>query len=239
MMNNYQSVFECSIRNIISEKINLAVALGYAIVCLHYSHSRLILHKRARSLAYRYPPLAAYRAGPAADLNLVKEGSDLKKERTGRKSSFPLGLLTSGNLSPVDSVVSRGHTGIYVGWCDRPIWLSGCYTFLRFVAVGYLTEFKGFLWLGISTSRKNSNRSRIFTRMELFIDTPDFSSLHARHMSHRSKPGMHQLVASANSALSITVWFFFDRNPWKRGMMKFRWYKHQNSKSNRQNQIKK
>jgi len=58
-----------------------------------------------------------------ADLNLVKEGSDLKKERAGRKSSFPLGLLTSGNLSPVDSK-EHASIGAIVQY-DRPIVLYG------------------------------------------------------------------------------------------------------------------
>lgn len=46
------------------------------------------------------------------DLNLVKEGSDLKKERAGRKSSFSSGLLTSSNLSPVDSARSAIREGM-------------------------------------------------------------------------------------------------------------------------------
>jgi len=52
-----------------------------------------------------------------ADLNLMKEGSDLKKERAGRKSSFSSGLLTSGDLSPA---VVEGRE-IYVGRCDDPL----------------------------------------------------------------------------------------------------------------------
>jgi hypothetical protein len=83
-----------------------------------------------------------------ADLNLVKEGNkDLKKGRVGRKSSFPLGLLTSGNLSPVDSKEHAGFTSI--GAIVRLF-------FLRFVAAENLTEFKR---SAISTSVKNSNRS--------------------------------------------------------------------------------
>jgi len=49
-----------------------------------------------------------------ADLNLTKEGSDLKKERAGRKSSFSSGLLTSGDLSPA---VAEGRE-IYIDRCD-------------------------------------------------------------------------------------------------------------------------
>jgi len=52
-----------------------------------------------------------------ADLNLTKEGSDLKKERAGRKSSFSSRLLTSGDLSPA---VAEGRE-IYIGRCDDPL----------------------------------------------------------------------------------------------------------------------
>lgn len=73
-----------------------------------------------------------------ADLNLVKEGSDLKKERAGRKSSFSSGLLTSGNLSPVDSARSAIRRGRVIArdLCQPP--RSSCYIFTggRFNKVG-------------------------------------------------------------------------------------------------------
>lgn len=58
-----------------------------SVYITYYSHSHLILRKRACSFALLLFPAGSVPRWTWRNLNLVKEGSDLKKERAGRKSS--------------------------------------------------------------------------------------------------------------------------------------------------------
>lgn len=209
-----------------------SLASGYPIVCLYYSHSRLILHKRARVLS-RAPLSSSVGSVPRwtlADLNPVKEGSDLKKERAGRKPSFSLGLLTSGNLSPVDWVVSRGHVASAADLRRSLRSSSMIVRLLHFFFYGLSAAGR---WavrdLGISTYVKNLNRSggEFSPAIGTFYWRCDFSFRHARRMSRPLKTG------DAPPTCCFCEFSFFHHRViflWQahrhreRGITKFRWY---------------
>lgn len=182
----------------ISEKIDLALVSRTPIVCLYCSHSHLILRKRAcpwRTVIPRWQRAAL----DLTDLNLMKERSDLKKECAGRKSSFSTGLLTSDNLSSVDSTCSaiRSRRVIARDLCWS-LWSSGCYIFTSLrndAAAVDLTRSTEDRNLGNSRSVKNLIRSRSGRELPLaqsFLSTMRFfvfSFFHARHASHLQNRG--------------------------------------------------
>lgn len=87
------------------------------------------VNARVPSRTCRYSPLAACRAGSGGILISWKKRP---KKRTRRKKVVVLssGLLTSGNLSPIDSVVTRGRE-IMRDLC-RPARSFDCYIFTVF-----------------------------------------------------------------------------------------------------------
>ena len=144
------------------------------------------------------------------DLNLIKEGSDLKKERTGRKSSFSSGLLTSGNLSSVDSArsaIRRRHV-IARDLCWPLCW-SGCF-FYESSTVD-LTRSTTDCYPGNSKFVKNLIWSRSGREFPLVqsLSTMRFFVFSCATPVASSKSGISQLVASVNSAFFITVIFLW------------------------------
>lgn len=187
MINEQQSIFIDAgyQRCIKKDKFRCGISKTLIYVCLYYSRSHVILRKRACSFAY----LPLFPAGSVPrwtwrDLDLVKEGSDLKKERAGKKSSFShRGYLPPAIYHRSIRSLREGARSceIYVGQCDR-----STVTFLRSFATGNLTR----LWDSGSRSGKFDIREefdlvgpQIRNLTKFLVDAAIHSFLHVRHVS--------------------------------------------------------